>query len=80
MLSAIQNVKLPPPPHPPSTAPHQNNSTESSVENTVIKQEQQQQSQSSNRVTDMSRRKQRNPKPIFNPNENEEQEAENAMR
>jgi hypothetical protein len=55
MLSAIQSVKLPSSTQPASP-PNQD----------IIKKEQQQQSNSNIRVSDMSRRKQRNPKPIFN--------------
>ena len=72
MLSAIQNVKLP---ASTSPAPVNTNLVNINQENTNTKkqEEQQQHSHSTTRAagTDMSRRKQRNPKPIFNPADNE---------
>lgn len=63
MLSAIQNVKLPQSSSASTTA-EEENQTKTKTEN----------SHSSIRATDMSRRKQRNPKPIFNPNENDQED------
>ena len=75
MLSAIQNVKLP---ASTSPAPVNTNSVNINQDNNTKKQQEQQQliqqhSHSTTRTagTDMSRRKQRNPKPIFNPADNE---------
>ena len=69
MLSAIQNVKL-----PASTSPAPVNTSVNNQDNSVVTtKKEQQHSHSTTRAagTDMSRRKQRNPKPIFNPADNE---------
>lgn len=82
MLSAIQNVKLPASTSPsPINTISVNNQDQNSVV-TTKKQEQQQHSQSTIRAagTDMSRRKQRNPKPIFNPADSENNDQELSIR
>ena len=85
MLSAIQNVKLPASTSPsPINTISVNNQDQNSLV-TTKKQEhlqQQQNSHSTIRVagTDMSRRKQRNPKPIFNPADSENNDQELSIR
>ena len=86
MLSAIQNVKL-----PASTSPSPinnisvNNQDQNSLVTTKKQEHQQQQQQNSHSTiraagTDMSRRKQRNPKPIFNPADSENNDQELSIR
>ena len=86
MLSAIQNVKLPAStsPSPINTSISVNNQDQNSLV-TTKKQEHQQQQQNSHSTiraagTDMSRRKQRNPKPIFNPADSENNDQELSIR
>ena len=85
MLSAIQNVKLPASTSPsPINTISVNNQDQNSLV-TTKKQEhqqhqQQQHSHSTIRAADMSRRKQRNPKPIFNPADSENNDQELSIR
>ena len=70
MLSAIQNVKLPSSNNTTSTNSLNSNQDETSKED--------QQSHSLPRATDMSRRKQRNPKPIFNNSEEDKKDQDDV--
>ena len=88
MLSAIQNVKLPASTSPsPINTISVNNQDQNSLVTTkkqehLQQQQQQQNSHSTIRAagTDMSRRKQRNPKPIFNPADSENNDQELSIR
>ena len=87
MLSAIQNVKLPAStsPSPINTSISVNNQDQNSLVTTKKQEHQQQQQQNSHSTiraagTDMSRRKQRNPKPIFNPADSENNDQELSIR
>jgi len=86
MLSAIQNVKLPASTSPsPINTISVNNQDQNSLVTTKKQEHQQQQQQYSHSTiraagTDMSRRKQRNPKPIFNPADSENNDQELSIR
>ena len=86
MLSAIQNVKLPASTSPsPMNTISVNNQDQNSLVTTKKQEHQQQQQQHSHSTiraagTDMSRRKQRNPKPIFNPADSENNDQELSIR
>ena len=86
MLSAIQNVKLPASTSPsPINTISVNNQDQNSLVTTKKQEHQQQQQQHSHSTiraagTDMSRRKQRNPKPIFNPADSENNDQELSIR
>ena len=87
MLSAIQNVKLPAStsPSPINTSISVNNQDQNSLVTTKKQEHQQEQQQNSHSTiraagTDMSRRKQRNPKPIFNPADSENNDQELSIR
>ena len=86
MLSAIQNVKLPASTSPsPINTISVNNQDQNSLVTTKKQEHLQQQQQNSHSTiraagTDMSRRKQRNPKPIFNPADSENNDQELSIR
>ena len=86
MLSAIQNVKLPASTSPsPINTISVNNQDQNSLVTTKKQEHHQQQQQHSHSTiraagTDMSRRKQRNPKPIFNPADSENNDQELSIR
>ena len=71
MLSAIQNVKL-----PSSNSTTTTNSLVAGNSNQEETSKEDQQSHSLPRATDMSRRKQRNPKPIFNNSEEDKKDQD----
>ncbi len=76
MLSTIQNVKLP---HQSAPSAAGSSPNTNSVQEAQDQQEQSHSSVRSSASTDMSRRKQRNPKPIFNPTEDIENKFEDKL-